>query len=85
MNSLIPKVLVKSRQRRKDWAKKEVNKGISRIGGHAAAGDCFEGLIDEVAIYNVALSLEDIKTSMTPGAVSPKSKLTTTWSSIKSR
>ena len=68
---------------RKDWSKKEVNQGISRIGGHAAGGDCFEGIIDEVAIYNVALSLEDIKSSMTPSAVSPAGKISTTWASIK--
>ena len=69
----------------KDWAKKEVNQGISRIGGHAAGGDCFEGLIDEVAIYNVALPEEDIESTMTPSAVSLTGKLTTTWSAIKSQ
>jgi hypothetical protein len=41
------------------------------------------GLIDEVAIYNVALSQDNIQGLMQPAAVSPAGKLTTTWASIK--
>jgi hypothetical protein len=48
----------------------------------------FDGIIDEVGIFNVALTENDIKTIMTKGlkgitAVSPSGKLTTTWASIK--
>ena len=48
------------------------------------------GLIDEVAIFNVVLSEDDLKTIMTEGletilAVSPLKKLSTTWSNIKSQ
>ena len=49
----------------------------------------FKGLIDEVVIFNVALTEADIK-SMTKGyvsalAVSPAGKLATTWAHIKSK
>jgi len=74
---------------RKDWAGKEVNGGISRIGGHDAGGDCFEGLMDDVAMFNVALGEDDIKTLANgirnASAVSKKGKLTTTWSTIKTQ
>ena len=51
-------------------------------------GDCYGGLIDEVAIFNVVLTEDDIKTIMTRGlegisAVSPRSKLSTTWGDLK--
>ena len=62
---------------------KNINPGISRIGGHASGGDCFEGLIDEVAIYDVVLTGDDIKRIMTPTAVSPSGKLATTWANLK--
>ena len=50
----------------------------------------FRGFIDEVAIFNVVLSEDDLKTIMTEGleailAVSPTGKLTTTWASIKNQ
>jgi len=50
----------------------------------------WKGLIDEVAIFNVALTRADIKSIMTKGlksvaAVSPAGKLTTTWASIKAQ
>lgn len=63
---------------------KSINPGISRIGGNAAGGDYFQGLIDEVAIYDVALSEDDIRSTMTPTAVSPATRLTTIWGAIKS-
>lgn len=48
----------------------------------------FAGIIDEVAIFNVALTEDDIKYIMTEGlgvilAVSQSGKLTTTWADIK--
>ena len=49
-----------------------------------------DGIIDDVALFNVALEEEDIKTLMDDGvetaaAVEPVNKLTTTWGRIKSR
>ena len=49
------------------------------------------GVIDEVAVFNVALTEDDINDIMSNGlaealgiaAVSPTGKLTTTWGSIK--
>lgn len=53
-------------------------------------GTGFNGLIDEVAVFNVALLEEDILTLMKKGlkktlitAVSPSGQLTTTWGDIK--
>lgn len=57
--------------------------------GHPLAHHTYaNGLIDEVAIFNVALTEDDIKTIMTKGckvafAVEHTDKLTTTWASIK--
>jgi len=56
-----------------------------------AWGSSYSGLIDEVAIFNVALEEEDILTLMKKGtgpalglaAVDSSGKLTTTWSGIK--
>lgn len=45
----------------------------------------FTGLIDEVGVYNVALSQADINSLMAPAAVSPAGKLSTCWATIKSR
>ena len=44
------------------------------------------GLVDEVAIYNRALTVEEINQDMENGvffAVSPKDKLATTWGKLK--
>lgn len=48
----------------------------------------FNGILDEVAIFNVALSVNDIETIMNKGlksasAVSPSGKVTLAWGSIK--
>ena len=59
--------------------------------GAAGITDPFPGILDEVAIFNVALTPDDIQDVMTDGlkkvvgiaAVSSSSKLTATWSSIK--
>ena len=49
----------------------------------------FEGVIDDVAIYNRALTKKEIRTDMEEGvlplAVQSAGKLTTTWSRIKSK
>ena len=64
-----------------------------RIGGGANAGAApyhIPAIIDEVAIFNVALGQADIQNLMNNGmsgvlAVSRIGKLTTTWSSIKTK
>ena len=38
--------------------------GMLRIGGNAVWGEYFKGLIDEVRIYNRALSAGEIQTDM---------------------
>lgn len=48
------------------------------------AGMYFNGIIDEVAIFNVALTEDDIKEGMST-AVYPTGKLATTWATIKAR
>jgi len=58
-----------------------------------AWGSSFNGFIDEVAVFNVALEEGDILTLMNKGmeqalglvAVDPSGKLTATWSAIKTR
>ena len=63
------------------------------FGAKAAFGNAeiFNGIIDEVAVFNVVLTADDIKTIMTKGlgaatgliAVEPSDKLAVTWASIK--
>ena len=58
------------------------------IGRYYDLARVFSGLIDEVAIFNVVLTEDDIKTIMTKGlegisAVSSAGKLATTWAEIK--
>jgi len=46
----------------------------------------FDGIIDEAALYNRALTEEEINQDMNKGvifAVPPAGKLTTTWASLK--
>jgi len=70
----------------KDWDGKEINQGISRIGGHAPGGDCFEGIIDEVALFDAALPEADIKSLMTDWrSIAPLDKAASIWGNIKSR
>ena len=47
-----------------------VTTGVLRIGGNGPAGGYFQGLIDDLRIYNRALSAAEIQTDMTT-AVSP--------------
>jgi len=57
--------------------------------GSAGTSWYFGGIIDEVAIFNVALSEKDLGSIMTKGLeairsdVFPSGKLTTTWGDIK--
>ena len=61
------------------------------IGSYGVGSYPFNGTIDEVVIFNVALEEGDIKAIMTKGieratgmtAVSPSGKLVTTWADIK--
>jgi len=61
--------------------------------GGAGIVDAFPGSIDEVAIFNAALTKDDIDSIMNNGlekatgrtAVSPSSKLATIWSAIKNQ
>jgi hypothetical protein len=63
---------------------------LFRIGSSGTIGEYFNGIIDDVAVFNVALTESDIKTIMDNGlerslitAVSPSGKLTTTWADLK--
>jgi hypothetical protein len=65
----------------------------SYIANWAGAARHFNGLIDEVAVFNVALTEDDIVSIMNNGleetiglaAVLPKDKLVTIWASIKAQ
>lgn len=65
----------------------------SYIGNWSGAVRHFNGIIDEAAVFNVALAEDDIKSIMTDGlekatgiaAVFPKGKLTNTWANIKAQ
>ena len=57
-------------------------------GQHGQWGEFLNAIIDDVAIFNVALSDNDIKTLMNDGLktaadIEPSGKLTTTWAAIK--
>jgi len=63
---------------------------IGGCGVYDPTGNWFTGLLDEVAIFHVALEDDDIKTIMNDGfskmlAVFPAGKLATSWGRIKSR
>lgn len=62
--------------------------GPLRFGTWGQLGWWFDGILDEVAIYSRVLTEEEIKQDMKEGIladVSPLSKLTTTWGSIKTK
>lgn len=69
----------------------DADPGRMRIGDGSNGGHQCEGLIDEVALFNVALEQDDIKEIMEEGlehatgllAVEPESKLTTIWGKLK--
>ena len=61
-----------------------------RIGGTFAGLRNFQGIIDEVRVWNRVLSVKEIKDNMKLGfgqilSVSPAGQLTTTWGQIKAR
>ena len=64
------------------------NANALRVGGQGG-GTGFEGIIDEVAVYSVALTPEEIKQDMEKGimslAVQLSDKLATTWAEIRTR
>lgn len=59
------------------------------IGRRSTAVETFfKGMIDEVAIYNRALTAEEVKSATTgvvPAAVEPVGKLAATWGAMKAR
>ena len=49
-------------------------------------GTYFDGIIDDIAIYNIALSEEEVKQNYQEAfAVFPAGKLATTWASVKTK
>lgn len=70
----------------------DANPSRMRIGDGSNGGHQCEGLLDEVALFSVPLSQDDIKAIMNDGlerttgflAVEPESKLTTIWGKLKS-
>jgi hypothetical protein len=64
-----------------------------RIGASGTIGEVFNGIIDDVGIFNTALSAADIKTIATKGlgvatgiaAVESSGKLATTWATVKAQ
>ncbi len=67
------------------------NQSVLRISNTIYAGGAVNGLIDEVAIFNRALTADEVKTLMEKGlkkailgaTVDPSGKLSTTWARIK--
>ncbi|MFQ6044454.1 MAG: LamG domain-containing protein [Candidatus Poribacteria bacterium] len=64
--------------------------GPARIGSWDGGGREWQGFFDELIIFNVALSEDDIQSLMTNGLikelnVEPSGKLSTTWGSVKDR
>lgn len=66
---------------------------LFRIGASFANGEIFDGIIDEVALFDVVLDADDINDIMNKGlgvatgitAVDPSSKLAVTWASVKTQ
>ena len=59
-------------------------------GQHGQWGEFFSGIIDEVAIFNIALADDDIETIMAKGleeilSVEPSDKLAAIWTTIKAQ
>ena len=60
--------------------------GDTMVGSWGPNGQKFNGLIDEVMLWDRALSEAEIEQSMEPGAaaaVDPSDKLATTWANVK--
>lgn len=70
----------------------DANPSRMRIGDGSNGGHQCDGLLDEVGLFSVPLSQDDIKSIMNDGlerttgflAVEPENKLTTTWGKLKS-
>jgi hypothetical protein len=66
---------------------------LFRIGASGSIGEYFNGTVDDVAVFNVALSAADVKEIMSKGlgvatgiaAVDASGKLATSWASLKSQ
>jgi len=61
--------------------------GSIMVGARHPGQEFFKGIIDEVAVYNRTLSLDEIKRDMEAvggAAVSNSGKLASTWANIKS-
>jgi len=69
------------------------NQSVLRISNTIYSGGAVNGLLDEVAIFNRALTADEVKTLMEKGlkkaimgeAVDPSGKLSTTWARIKKK
>ncbi len=62
------------------------NAGDTMVGSWGATGQKFNGIIDEVMVWDRALSEDDIKKSMedlSAAPVDPADKLATTWANVK--
>lgn len=75
------------------WGYDDIGTSAENMIGRHLGGHHFPGIIDEVAIFNVALKEGDIQATMNQGlgkalgiaAVYPTGKLATTWGSVKAR
>ncbi|HGJ65692.1 TPA: hypothetical protein ENS27_09910, partial [bacterium] len=58
-----------------------------KIGADSNGANLFKGIIDEVRIYNIALSANDIKQNMSASSLSvdTRQKLASTWGDIKDK
>ncbi|MFC1719052.1 LamG domain-containing protein [Candidatus Poribacteria bacterium] len=56
---------------------------LNAIGANPLDNRYYTGLIDEVKLFNVVLTVEEIQQIMEPVAVASEGKLTTTWGEIK--
>lgn len=56
---------------------------LGAIGGNPLDSRYYTGLIDEVKLFNVVLTADEIQQTMEPAAVELEGKLTTTWGEIK--
>jgi hypothetical protein len=66
----------------------DVIDGSVMVGARHPGQEFFKGVIDEVALYNRIIELDEIKRDMEAiggAAVFPKDKLTTTWGRIKTK
>lgn len=88
-NGSTSKLFVNGKFDREKPAKGGLEKNTNPIMiGSRGGGQLYDGLIDEVAIFSVPLSTDDIKHIMDQGfekiqAVSPGGKLSTVWGDIK--